>query len=613
MTFLYKYINFLLSVVWCVFLLSCSELPSIDTPQRTESVDDRLVPVTIAVPTATTRVPFDLDDNTRMELEEDGTTVRWNEGDKIALWADNGSTYTLSARPFTLLHFSESYTMAYFSATIDAMADGDYTYYATYPVPTSTSGTTADFNLPAIQDGRNNLQYAVMVAPALRAGALTNSDTERPSFDLKHKCHILKITIPESKNLLGEPIERLEINFPTEVVGRLTLDLTDVEAPMGLSEGSKTLTLHFPEPVNAGDVVYAVIAPVDASAGSITFRGYSARRETELIGTPGKNFRAGHTTPIKLTIPTLRYMTRLYFSIGENFLGEQPNSFTVTVNGGTFPDGSTTKSFATNTANSYEVSYEGPFTDNFSGKTLTYTFDSDNAIVSNTQTAPTIDPYSRNTLPAQTVPYLYTEDFSTVTSFTHNYKDGPHTSVGGASSTGYDLSSNGIPGWTGARTGGEAGKSVLVAGRVDEVKIFGIGGATRAYGRLDSPAMSALKSGASVKLSVSFDYSFAQADAAKTYSPAAVFGTTTTSGVIKGYATQYVDVAQFSGIEQYADIVKYDMNGSFSNVNYSATYTLNGCGPSNRLSWHITVLGGMGINNDYHMLYVDNIKVSIAN
>lgn len=604
MGFIKQHIKYMAALLLGVVAMACSDVQSFETPVVTGPNEDNLVQAFVAVPAS----------GTRTEIEEDGVTVRWSTDDKMALWATDGSSMPLVGQSFNFFHYSEEYPTAYFTSFIPEMAEANYTYYAFYPTPSSVSGTTVTYNLPAVQSGTKSLKDAVMIASAVQGGSLTGSANGDLHLDFHHKCHILKITIPESKNLLGEEIERLEITFPTEVTGTLTFDVTDPEAPVGISNGSKVLTLDFEEPVDAGDVVYAVVAPVDASAGIISFRGYSARRETELISTLGKEFREGHTTPIRLTIPTMRYMTRIYFSIGENFLGENPNSFTVTVNNGTFPDGSASKSFTINASNSYEYSYEGLFTDNFSGKTLTYTFDSNNAIVSNTQTAPAIEAYTRNTLPAQTVPYLYTEDFSTITSFTHNYKDGPHTSVSGASSTGYDLSSDGISGWTGARTGGEAGKSVLVAGRVDEVKVFGYGGATRAYGRLDSPAMSALKSGASVKLSVSFNYSFTQEDTSKTaYSPAAVFGTTTTSGVIKGYATQYVDEAQFSGIDQYSNIVKYDMNGSFSNVNHSATYTLSGCGPANRLSWHITVLGDNGISNDYHMLYIDNIKVSITN
>ncbi len=553
----------------------------------------------------------------RAEIEENGTVTRWSSDDKIALWASNGTSMTLAAQPFSLYHFSSEYPTAYFTAVINPMAEGQYSYYASYPLPVAVNGTEAQFDLPATQDGSNQvLKNALMVSRPAVGEALTSSAGEELHLDFVHKLHILKITIPESKNLLGEPIHRIEMTFPVPVVGRLTTDISNPESDVTLSQGSTQLNLELAEPAEAGDVVYAVIAPVDASMGEISFRGYSEKRESELITTWGKNFQPGHTTPIRLTIPTLRKITRIYFSLGENFLGETPNTFSVTVNDGTFPDGTATKSFTVNAENLYEVNYEGEFTDNFSGKTLTYTFDSEHAIVADTSdVTPTLSLYSRNTLPAMDVPYLFFEDFSTITTYSRDVPGGTETSVNGASKAAYDLSQYGIPsGWTGARTSGEAGKAILVAGRVDEVKIFGIGGATRAYGRLDSPAMGALKEGVKVDVSVHFNYSGGcrEGDINKAYSSIAAFGYTTTSGTIKGYATQYVDEPRFSNISEHTEFADIDKNSSWDSITREKSYTISGCANNYRLSWHISVMGGDGINNAVHWIYLDNIRVSIA-
>lgn len=598
-----RYCQEIQSLALILFLVSCSsseELPTPDLPAG-------MVEVRVAVSSEASRT----------EIEENGMVTRWSPEDKIALWATNGSTMALSAQTFSLYYFAEEYPTAYFTAVINPMAEGDYTYYGAYPLPVAVNGTEAQFDLPATQDGSTTvLKNALMVGRSQRGAALTSAAAEELHMDFVHKLHILKITIPETKNLLGESIHRIELTFPVPVVGRLTTDVSNVDAAVTLSEASNVLNLEFAEPVEAGDVVYAVIAPVDASSGEITFRGYSELRESESIATPGKNFQPGHTTPIRLTIPQLRKITRLYFSLGENFLGENPNTFTVTVNNGTFPDGTTTKSFTVNAENRYEVSYEGEFTDNFSGKTLTYTFDSEHAVVSDTSEAmPTIEAYSRNTMPAQDIPYLFFEDFSTVTTFAHDYTAGPHTSVNAASSTGYDLSQHGIPsGWTGARTAGEAGTAILVAGRVDEVKVFGIGGATRAYGRLDSPAMGALKAGAKVNVSVRFNYNGGcrDDDKDKAYTSIAAFGYTTTSGTIKGYATQYVDEPQFSNISEHTEFSDIEKTGSWDSITKEKHYTISGCANNYRLSWHMSVMGGNGINNACHWIYLDNIRVSIA-
>lgn len=553
----------------------------------------------------------------RTELEENGVVVRWSSDDRIALWATDGTNWPLSAQSFALWCYSEEYPTAYFTATIPPMAENTYTYYGAYPLPSSVAGTVATYDLPAEQDGTPVLKNAVLVARPVVSGALS-FDADQTHLHFVQKLHVLKITIPETKNLLGEPLTSVQLTFPVAVTGRLTVDVTDPDLPVSLSEGSEVLTLNFPEPVEAGTTVYAVIAPVDASEGMITFRGYSATRESEAISARGKNFQAGHTTPIRLTIPALRKITRLFFSLGDNFLGENPNSFTISVNGGTFPDGSSSKSFAVNTENRYEVSYEGEFTDNFSGKTLTYAFDSDNALVSSTSAAmPSIEAYARNTMPSMDVPYLFYEDFSTVSSFERDYLGGPYTSTSGATTSGYDLSQYGLrSGWTGARTGGDAGHSVLVGGRVDEVSVLMVSGATRAYGRLDSPAMSGLKAGKSVNVVVKFNYSGGCDDSDDTYYPVAAFGYTTTTGTIGGYATQYEDATQFANISGHTEITNISKSGSWTSIPQEATYTIANCANNYRLSWHVVSMGKkgslwttVGIN---HWMYLDNIRVSIA-
>lgn len=242
--------------------------------------------------------------HTRTFLEEDGRTTRWMPGDRIALWACSSAGFVLTAEPFSLWHYGEGFPTAFFTAGIDPLPAGTYTYYAAYPVPASVSGSSVAYDLPAVQSGSADASCAVMLARPVEGAALEAG--RNPDFGLSfiHRTHILKITVPESKNLLGAPVERLEIDFPTPVAGRLTLDAARPDAAPVLSDGgTSTLTLDFPLPVDAGDTFWAVIAPGDMSGGQIVFRAYSASARSAAISTPGKEFLPGHTTPVRLTIP----------------------------------------------------------------------------------------------------------------------------------------------------------------------------------------------------------------------------------------------------------------------------------------------------------------------
>lgn len=572
-----RYAQIFVAVWLALQALACSEPLAVE-PQHAEP---GLVQVMVAVPTKATRT----------EIEEDGATTRWSGDDKIALWATDGTTYALEAEPFALWRFSDEFPTAYFTAYIPEMANQRYTYYGAYPVPESTSGVLATYTLPSVQRGTAAIPCAVMVATPAEGGALTAPLQEELHFDFTHKCHILKITIPESKNLLGEPIERLELTFPTEVTGKLTLDISSPATPLTLSEGSKVLSLDFPEPIDAGSVVYAVIAPVDASRGIISFKGYSATRESQPIAMLGKKFEEGHTTPIRLTIPDMRHITRIYFSIGENFLGEAPNSFTITAPAGvTFPDGASSKTFEVNAENNYEYLYEGLFTDNLSGKTFTVTFDSDHALVSTSFVMPQLVQDGRTTVPPVDVPYLYFEDFSTIKGYNDSGTGSSKESSGGAINDSFRVS-----GWTGNQTYGTAGKAIAVKTRRETVAEY--------RGRVDSPPLSGLKSGVTAKVNVSFNYGCSAEN--ENTAVTLHFGYTTTQGGISGK----------DDISNRTEVQATDRVGSTSNTNRTYTAQYSGFTNQHRLSFGLATTYDFAINgweSKNYWLYIDNIVVTIA-
>ena len=214
---------------------------------------------------------------TRTSLDEGGEEVRWQEGDRLTLWARNSASETvLDGAAFTLYHYNATYNSASFRGSIRPMPEDTYTYYAVSPVPASTDGLRASYDIPAVQDGAFHGEWDVMVAtPIEGAGPLREHDkkdangisdnTDVVDLQFAHKIHVLKIAIP--RNDLGEPVSEITLTFPSPVAGRLTVDASDPAADGVLAGSGNTLTLRFSEPKDAGAVVYAMIAPLTLGEG----------------------------------------------------------------------------------------------------------------------------------------------------------------------------------------------------------------------------------------------------------------------------------------------------------------------------------------------------------
>ena len=155
---------------------------------------------------------------TRTLIAEDGYSARWSGGDKIAIWAANElGEYELAAEPFTMYHISEVWETAIFTATINPMTSDSYTYYATYPTPTSVSGTTATFTLPATQNGSNAMGVRdIMVATPSVGNALNVEKVTKLDMLFTHKMHALRIVLPQN-TLQDKPITHLEMEFEQAV------------------------------------------------------------------------------------------------------------------------------------------------------------------------------------------------------------------------------------------------------------------------------------------------------------------------------------------------------------------------------------------------------------
>jgi len=92
--------------------------------------------------------------DTKTSIAPNGISTHWTPTDKVALWAKRISdgAEVVSGTKFSLA--GKSGSKAEFSATlVSPMPEGRYMYCACYPYPTSISGKTLTFTLPAEQDG----------------------------------------------------------------------------------------------------------------------------------------------------------------------------------------------------------------------------------------------------------------------------------------------------------------------------------------------------------------------------------------------------------------------------------------------------------------------------
>ena len=579
---------------------------------------------------------------TRTALGDDGVTVKWEENDRVALWAVNSAAQTVLNRViFNLYHYNASYNSASFRGTVPAMTEETYAYYAVSPVPTSASGLKAVYEIPAVQDGEFHGAWDVMVASPIKdAAPLREHDkkdesgisdnTDIVNLQFHHKLHMLKIALP--KNDLGEPISEIVLTFPSAVAGRMTVDVSDPEAEVSLSRGSNTLTLRFDQPKSAGDVVYAMIAPITLSEGesvSIVAVGESCESESRTFEplSADRTFAAGHTSPINYNIPGVgRIFTRLNFHLAEtgvNTLGEAIDTFTVTApEGWAFEDGNRSRTFEVSGTGDYPVifrEYTNP-TEELGG--FQVTFDSENTLITQEFTMPAVAVNSLTRIDFS-VPWLLYEDFSGVT--TNSNYDNPAvggTTIANGDGTAIDLTTWGVktPGWTAARVGTEAGKAIRICARVENQSV-----ASNTYNaRLDSAPFSVLKEGKTPKVKVTFNYKGGRwsverklfgGDAGPGNGDAIYScGYTSEQGWQPGSTTipfllrNNVVIPGTSGADR-------NQNQNYDNISYEDSFIIPAAGNTTRASWMVSSTTDTapfaGFNGNY-WLYLDNIRVSIT-
>ena len=583
----------------CLLLVSCEQ---IDSP---------------AVPEGKVRVTIKSgSEMSRTSVAANGLSTLWSVDDQIAVWATNGTTNVLNAHPFKAFYSIGNY--AEFTTDIDPMGEGEFTYYATHPVPASISGTTATFPIESVQQGSFDGTNDILVAYPSTGLALENEDAE-VNLTFKHKMHTLRMFVPDNVEGMGEPIRSIEITFPTQVVGDVSVDYTSATTPATLSNGSNVVTVEIPEglsPSSDSDrkYAYAIVFPATMSeSDQITFAVRTDNFHSEQSFS-ARSLSEGGSTPVRLTC-TPNMSTILRFSIKDNFLGEDPIKVTLqTADNEFIIDPATT--FYQN------GHYDLDVTDmaSLAGQTMTVIYESEHAIVNQTLTIPN---YNAGQIAdvELTVPYLFFEDFSQIGSFTDDHDDAP---------TGFDFDGDTynnvkmlddedshLAGWSGGHIGGQAGTSIRIMCRYEA------GMSANAYykGRVDTRAIGGIKSTANI--SITFDYATAYVhyftSGGSVNSPIKMYmGYTTTTGAVKpdSGSTDTSKTAPTNLPNKLIDGKSISENsGGYDSGFYThSAVVLNSATADTRLSWVVSsdikakFLGG----NGNFWIYIDNIKVSIA-
>ena len=554
----------------------------------------------------------------RTAMNDEGE-ASWVEGDTFLLWAENATGgFNMNGAEFQMMYYWHSTQSAVFTSTTNKLVEGDYTYYAVSPKPESVSNRIVTYTLPVEQQGNTvNGAYDFMVATPTTTAALSTEKINDLSLDFSHKTHLLKLVIPKNGNPLADPVSRVVFTFPNVITGKISIDATKIDANPTINSGSKQLIVNIPEGFEEGEIAWARILPANIS-GNVSYYAVSTKGERTFERTfrMSKECLAGHITPLSLTIPEPIPPTVLRFSVGKNNLGEAVQKITILDY-----NRSVLKTFTPNSENIYDIEQYGLYEDgifsSYAGKTFTMQFESQHAIVEQRINIPSeIAKYEVNALPTVDVPYLLFEDFSQSKTSVH---DDNYTGSGDSDRnlTGYSLDSYmTISGWNAARYNLNAGNSIRINVRYQS----GAWVPERASGRLDTPALSALKPGATVKLNVSFDTAF--------YIPSG-FNYDDSSSNDKAYFILGTHTSQSAAIDS---VLQGDINGACSVIHTSNTFastlssnsfgaqmptrsvTIPAATASTRIVWFACTHRNdsrIAANCCYYM-YIDNIKVSIA-
>lgn len=556
-------------------------------------------------------------DVTRTTLDPDGCSTRWSPGDEVAMWAVDAEGNTVFENSvFMLRYFSLEWDKAYFSGNVAPMADGNYTYYLSYPKPVSAEGTMATYRVSAEQSGEYDGKHDIMVAEPTINGSLTAEKRVELNTTMRHQMHAIKITVPEKASNFDNKVYKLDISFPMAVVGDITVDVANPNAEPVYTNTSNTITVKSVEGFDVGSDIWVFVLPGTVS-GDVSYEIKGAQQRSEVATYHlDREFVRGHVTPIRMAMPPFVKYTAFNFSIGENHLGEDFNFFTLYDNNGT-----NMGTYYRNAENVYKFEYNGEFdVTPYINKEWTLVFDSENAVVENKVNMGNLKPYFEQNIAPVDVPYLLFENFDDA-SESESYGNNSYASSE-REQPGVALSGT-LAGWNAARYWLKPG-AMRINSRYQSVKIF-VSFASTHHGRMDTPVLGGargIKPGKKVDIKVVFDaamYKHTNSSlslktgainiATHTNASNPIDGIPTGStGISSSYDTTLADFGNTLFTQDLADSVGDNAFGQ-SFPTYTATMSVTS---DTRLCFYPTLTTASGTGNTEVNVYIDNIKLSIA-
>ena len=569
---------------------------------------------------------------TRTEMLSNGLSAAWEDGDELAVWARNSSgSYILAKQIFKTYGIDAGH--GFFTSTLAAeMADDTYTYMCCYPVPTSVSGTKVTFDLPAQQDGKASGGADIMIADPVSYGPLgpipEPDDHSTMSMRMNRMMHQFRFFLPEGQNMMGEPVQEINMTMPQNIAGTVTADFTDPTVAPTLSNGVNTITTELAEPIgeSAGldDAEFACVSvfPYDGTYTDSDYMQLSVysqtyKAEIDPVSLSGRTFAAGHSTPVRILPMSVQKFYRLTMKIGENHIGEALANVIISFNGAPWYTYSNTGGPYENFKHSVEAyDAEGKeaydlIVNSIESGVATYTYETEHALVQRPLTADMMT-YDGNkiVLDLGDVPYLLYEDFTNAKATAHDddYTAGANDDQNLA---GYLL--NGympLDGWNAARFQIFEGDCIRINCRYQSgAWIIG-----RYCGRLDTPALSYLKPGVAVDVVVEFDEAFDvpvgynRDDSKSTMAKYHVgYHTKSQTSAIKGQNSNDID-GEMTTV--YTSEGHGDENVAVLNP---ASVTIPSAGPSTRVTWFVDTDRTTSViaANSVYYLYLDNIRIYI--
>ena len=459
-----------------------------------------------------------------------------------------------------------------------------------------------------------------MIAEPVVAEALTSAKRVELNTVMRHQMHAIKITIPEKASNFASKIHSIEVTFPCAVVGDMTLDVADLNAEPAYTNTSNTITVTSDEGFEVGSDIWVFVLPGTVS-GDVSYKITGFEQRSEKATYPfERELQAGHVTPIRMAMPPFEKYTAFHFSIGQNYLGEDFNFFTLYDNNGT-----NMGTYHRNAENRYTFEYTGEFdVTPYNNSNWTLVFDSENAVVENKVNMGELRPYFSNNIAPVDIPYLLFENFENVSesesygnnSYSSSEREQPGKSLDGSMPTN---------GWNAARYWLKPG-AMRINTRHQCVKVF-IAFASSHHGRMDTPQLwdgsRGIKPGKSVNVSLQFDAALNRhkdsslaiteagiAVATHTNATNPIDGIPTgTSGLGSSYSTTLADFGTTWFEQALAETAGADNFGA-TFPTYSTEFAVSS---DSRICFYPTIkCEDSGIGNTEINVYIDNIKVSIA-